>query len=216
MTERKVFLDATDFEKGLAALDTELGKDVFIAAFAPIKVIAAGGYFAITYLHNRSATTDLDYLSDPEWASDNDIKQPFNKAIVKVGRALDYNEEWVNEDLALFVTSETRKQLFKRAEEQHIVLFQGTNLIVLAAPIEWVLERKMRRIHTGDRGRKAELDMSDALTLLKQMKDKNGSPLDREYIRTLNANSFDVLPDEGTMRRVAVAFREKYREEVFT
>ncbi|PGH16865.1 hypothetical protein AJ79_01509 [Helicocarpus griseus UAMH5409] len=215
MTEKKVFLEAEDFQKGLAALDAELGKNAFIVAFAPIKIIAAGGYFAVTYLKNRTATTDLDYLADPEWAADEDIRNPIKEAIFEVSTALNYNDEWINEDVALFVTGKTRQQLFKKAEEQNIVLFKGDNLVILAAPVEWVLERKLRRIHAGYRGRKAELDMSDALALLKYMKESNRGPLDREYIRTLNSNSFDIVPTNETMEQVAAAFRRKYQEDIF-
>ncbi|KKZ64148.1 hypothetical protein EMCG_01496 [[Emmonsia] crescens] len=215
MIEKKVFLEAEDFQKGLAALDTELGKNAFIVAFAPIKIIAAGGYFAITYLKNRTATTDLDYLADPQWAADEEIKKPIKEAIFEVSTTLNYNEEWINEDMALFVAGRTRKQLFEKAEQQDIVLFKGENLIVLAAPIEWVLERKIRRIHAGDRGRKAELDMSDALALLKYMRDRKGDLLDREHIRTLNSNSFDIIPTEETMEQVAAAFWRKYHGNIF-
>ncbi|EEQ92452.1 hypothetical protein RJZ56_002966 [Blastomyces dermatitidis] len=215
MTEKKVFLDAADFQKGLSALDTELGKNAFIVAFAPIKIIAAGGYFAITYLKNRTATTDLDYIADPQWAADEEIKKPIQEAIFEVSTALNYNEEWINEDMALFVAGRTRQQLFEQAERQNIVLFKGENLTVLAAPVEWVLERKIRRIHTGDRGRKAELDMSDALALLKYMKDRKGELLDKEHIRTLNSNSFDIIPTRETMEQVAAAFWRKYRGNIF-
>ncbi|OJD12208.1 hypothetical protein ACJ73_09393 [Blastomyces percursus] len=215
MTEKKVFLNAEDFQKGLRALDTELGKNAFIVAFAPIKIIAAGGYFAITYLKNRTATTDLDYIADPQWAADEEIKKPIKEAIFEVSTALNYNEEWINEDMALFVAGRTRQHLFEKAERQNIVLFKGENLTVLAAPIEWVLERKIRRIHTGDRGRKAELDMSDALALLKYMKDMKGELLDKEHIRTLNSNSFDIIPTRETMEQVAAAFWRKYRGNIF-
>ncbi|TGO25167.1 hypothetical protein BPAE_0086g00320 [Botrytis paeoniae] len=45
-------------------------------------------------------------------------------------------------------------------------------------------------------------DMSDAVAMLKYLKDAKG-PLDREYIRTLDMNGFDVVPDDHTMNSVA-------------
>ncbi len=78
------------------------------------------------------------------------------------------------------------------------------------------MERKLRRITAVDRGRKSELDLEDALAMLKHLKDRNnGLLLDRESIRGLNVNSFDVVPDSVTMDLVAAAYRAKYDEEIF-
>ncbi|EFQ98612.1 hypothetical protein MGYG_01636 [Nannizzia gypsea CBS 118893] len=200
---------------GLRALDEEIGKNEMVIAFAPIRLIAAGGFLAVMMLHNRTATGDLDYLMEPEWSSDVDIQKPFHDAIVKVSRDLDYNIEWANEDIGLFVTKDTRNYLFSKAEEQNIVLFKGNYLVVLAAPIEWALERKIRRIYAADRGRKTEFDMSDCLAMLGYLREQQNGPLNREHIRTLNVNNFDVLPDNMTMEIIAIAYREKFGEEIF-
>lgn len=87
---------------------------------------------------------------------------------------------------------------------------EKTEKFYLAAPLEWALERKLRRIHAADRGRKAEYDMVDAIALLKELRVRNKGPLDEESIRTMNMNGFDVLPDHETMRRVAREYRHKY------
>ncbi|KAK2811279.1 hypothetical protein FQN49_008471 [Arthroderma sp. PD_2] len=213
--EGKTFLAKGDFEKALKALDEEMGKSEMVVAFAPIRLIAAGGFLAVMLLQNRDATGDLDYLIDPEWASDVDIQKPLKDAIGKVSRDLDYNIEWANEDLGLFVTKDARHYLFSKAEEQNIVLFKGEYLIVLAAPIEWALERKIRRIYAADRGRKTEFDLSDCLAMLRYLRERQNAPLDREYIRTLNVNNFDILPDDRTMAVIAAAYREKFDEEIF-
>lgn len=187
-----------------------------VVAFAPIKLIVAGGFLAVNYLANRRATQDMDYLLDPEWAADDDIKTPLKDAIVQVARKLNFDNEWANEDLSLFVTKDARRRLFEQSEKQNIVLFRGKNLIVLAAPLEWALERKLRRIHSADRGRKAELDLSDALAFLRLLKARHGVLLDKEKIRTLNMNKFDVLPDRSTMEIVEKHYRMKYGEDIFT
>ncbi|EFE38595.1 hypothetical protein TRV_06729 [Trichophyton verrucosum HKI 0517] len=213
--EKKSYLDKRDFEQGLKALDEEMGKNEMIAAFAPIRMIAAGGFLAVMYLQSRNSTGDLDYLLEPEWAKDPDIQRPLKEAIFKIGERLFFDTEWANEDVALFVTSSTREELFRKAEEQNIVLFKGENLVLLAAPMEWAVERKIRRIYAVDRSRKAEFDMNDCLAMLKCLRERQDGPLDREYIRTLNVNSFDVLPDHQVMELIATAYRDKYHEEIF-
>ncbi|OJK02582.1 hypothetical protein ASPACDRAFT_39889 [Aspergillus aculeatus ATCC 16872] len=139
--------------QGLTALDREMGSDEFIVAFAPIRLIAAGGFLAVTYLRSRESTGDIDYLIDPEFAGDQHIQ-----------------------DMVNFVTKKAWQTLVEEAEKQNIVLFSGENIEILAAPLEWVLERKLRRIHAADRGRKAEYDMEDALALLKPAEATQQSP----------------------------------------
>ncbi|KAF3896572.1 mRNA capping enzyme family protein [Trichophyton interdigitale] len=213
--EKKSYLDKRDFEQGLKALDEEMGKNEMIAAFAPIRMITAGGFLAVMYLQSRNSTGDLDYLLEPEWAKDPDIQRPLKEAIFRTGERLFFDTEWANEDVALFVTSSTREELFRKAEEQNIVLFKGENLVLLAAPMEWAVERKIRRIYAVDRGRKAEFDMNDCLAMLKCLRERQDGLLDREYIRTLNVNSFDVLPDHEVMELIATTYRDKYHEEIF-
>jgi hypothetical protein len=192
-----------------------MGKDPYIAALAPIRIIAAGGFVAVSYLKSRESTADIDYLLDPEWAQDHDIKIPLREAMAKVAEQLQFSEDWINEDLSLFVTSSAREYLFRTAEEQNIVLWEGANLRIMAAPLEWVLERKLRRIHTGTRGQKAEYDMQDCIALLKCLRDRNGGPLDKNYIATLNVNSFDVVPDSATIEHVSAEYKKKFNEEIF-
>ncbi|KAL1855014.1 hypothetical protein Plec18170_004427 [Paecilomyces lecythidis] len=192
-----------------------MGLDDFIVAFAPIRMIAAGGFLAVSYLKNRESTGDLDYLIEPEFADDREIKTPLQRAIYSVASQLHYNEDWANQESDIFVTKEARNFLFEQAEKQGITLFKGENLKVLAAPLEWALERKLRRIYAANRDRKAEYDMTDALALLKALRVRNNGPLDEESIRTMNVNGFDVLPDHETMQRVAREYRHKYNEDIF-
>ncbi|EEP76764.1 conserved hypothetical protein [Uncinocarpus reesii 1704] len=133
----------------------------------------------------------------------------------KVAQILHWNKNWINEDMALFVTRSSRVHLFRKAEEQNIVLWQGVNLCVLAAPMEWALERKLRRIHHTDRGRKTSHDMHDAIAMLKHLRDKNGGPLDKNYIAGMNLNTFDVLPDDTTMSRVEAEYQQTFNEKIF-
>lgn len=203
------------YNQGLEALDAEMGKDQWLIAFAPITLLSAGGFLAVNFLRNRKSTGDLDYLLEPQWAHDNDIKGPLHTAMVKAARQAGLTEDWANEEMAFFVPDGSRKRLFEEAEKQNIVLWEGTNLRVLAVPLEWALERKLRRIYHQMQHIKRETDMDDALALLKHLRLQNRRPLDRERIRTLSICSKERPPDDATMREIAAAYREKYKEHVF-
>ncbi|KAL4741030.1 hypothetical protein BDW67DRAFT_151027 [Aspergillus spinulosporus] len=215
MPELEQPLDADALQEALQALDEELGKFDFIVAFAPIKLITAGGFLAVNYLKNRETTKDLNYLLDPEWATDEDIKGPLEQAILRVSKRLQISEQWANEDMALYVTKETRIHLFRKALKQNITLFRGDHIVILAAPIKWALKRKIRWMFAPGRDRKVEVDMSDLLAMLKCMRDRKGGPLNREHLRTQSLNSFDVVPDSPGMEQIAAAYREKYKDEIF-
>ncbi|KAL4872746.1 hypothetical protein BDV12DRAFT_161447 [Aspergillus spectabilis] len=215
MSELEQSLDANAFKRALQTLDEELGKFDFIVAFAPIKLITAGGFLAVNYLKNRDTTKDLNYLLDPEWATDEDIKKPLEQAISRVSESLQISKQWANEDMALYVTKETRIHLFRKALKQDIILFKGDNLVILAAPIKWALKRKIRWMFAPGRDRKVEVDMSDLLAMLKWIRDQKGGPLNREHLRTQSVNSFDVVPDAAGMEQIAAAYREKYKDEIF-
>lgn len=183
-------------------MDAKLAEYPFIVAFAPINLMAVGGFLAVTYLRNRASTEDIDYILDPEWANDEAIKKPICDTISEVAHMHKYSPSWVNADVGLFVSKRAKQVLMENAIKQDIVLWAGENIRILAAPVEWALETKLRRIYNGIRGHKAETDMSDVLAILKWLRDKKGGKLDMEYYRTLNTNGFDVVPDIETMRRV--------------
>lgn len=192
-----------------------MGQNAWLFAFAPIRLITAGGFVAVSYLKSRDSTGDLDYLVDPEFAGDKDIESALQSVVLSVAEQLSYNDEWINSDMAIFVTKKTRQALFEQAIKQGITLFKGENLEVLAAPVEWALERKLRRIHAANRDRKAEIDIADAIAFLRLLRERNNGPLDLEMVWKMNMNGFDLIPDYKTMQQVADAYRHKYREEIF-
>lgn len=216
MASVKEYLTSNDFQAALPSLDAEMSRDPLLVAFAPIKVIAAGGFLSVMYLNARDSTGDLDFIIDPQWLEDEEILSALQRCIQHVAERMQFHEDWMNGDMTLFTTKDTQKHLFREAEKQNIILWSSDNLLLLAAPIEWALERKLRRIFVGSRGRKAETDMQDAVGMLKYLRDKKRATLDREYIRTLNANSFDVIPGSATMEKVAQAYREKHGEDIFS
>jgi hypothetical protein len=123
-------------KQGLAALDVEMSQGPWIIAFAPIRVITAGGFLAVSYLKNGESTGDIDNLIDPEFAGDEIIKKSLREAISRVSKRLDYRPDWINDDMAVFVTSAARQTLFTGAQKQGITLFKGESLKILAAPLE--------------------------------------------------------------------------------
>lgn len=192
-----------------------MGKDDWLIAFAPITLISTGGFLATNYFHNRDSTSDLDYLLEPQWASDNDVKRPLQNAMIRTANQLGFTEDWVNDDMAFFIPEQSREDLFEMASEQNIVLWEGTNLRVLAVPLEYALERKLRRIHNSRRHVKRGSDIVDVVAILKHLRTQNESPLSREHIRTLNICSFEMPPDNTTMNEIAAAYREQHGEEAF-
>ncbi|RMJ24661.1 hypothetical protein PHISP_04466 [Aspergillus sp. HF37] len=208
------YLDAVDFYRGLESLDDQLGENPFIAAFAPVTLMASGGFFAMTHFQTRKTTEDLDYIL-PEWAHDEEIKTPIRNAIGEVAEKHKYMADWANDNMALFVTRKAKKLLMENAIKQDIVLWSGENIRILAAPVEWALETKLRRLHAKPRGRKAQSDMSDVLILLKSLGNEKGGKLDMEYYRTLNVNGFDIVPSVETMKRVAAVYKTQYNDDIF-
>lgn len=62
-------------------------------------------------------------------------------------------------------------------------------------------------------GPQAETGISDAVAVLKQLREKNGGLLDAETIRTMNMNGFEVVPDYRTMQLVGDEYRRTH--EIF-
>ncbi|KAJ9491701.1 hypothetical protein VN97_g1514 [Penicillium thymicola] len=145
------------------------------------------------------------------------IESALRSVVFSVAEQLSYSDGWINDDMAIFVTKKTRQALFEQGIgiKQGITFFKGENLEVLADPIEWALERKLRRIHAANRGRKVEIDIADAIAFLKLLEERNNGPLDLEMIRKMNMNGFGLIPDHKTMQQVAGAYRHKYKEEIF-
>ncbi|TVY14152.1 hypothetical protein LARI1_G007779 [Lachnellula arida] len=215
MPSNKKFLKAEDFEKALKRLNKEMSKDNFLAAFAPINIVTIGGFLAVTYFKNRNATGDLDYIIDPQWAQDDEIKVPLKVAINSVAKKENFEGDWMNDSLQIWASAEASKTIFEQAYKQGILLFDSESLKVWAAPFEWALERKVRRVAYSDRGDK-KVDMEDALALFKHFRKANGRPLDMEYFRKLNMNGFDMVPETHHMEMVAANYRYMYKEDLFS
>ena len=107
-----------------------MGKSDFLVAFAPINVVTVGGFLAVTYFKNREATGDLDYMIDPQWAQDEEIKSPLKGAIRSVAKKERFELDWMNDGLEIWATPAASETIFTRAYEQNILLFDGQLLRV--------------------------------------------------------------------------------------
>jgi hypothetical protein len=52
----------------LGRLDEEVSKSKNLRKAAPVKIVAVGGYVAVSYLRNRTSTEDINYKSRPQLA----------------------------------------------------------------------------------------------------------------------------------------------------
>jgi hypothetical protein len=192
-----------------------MGKNLMIYAFSPITMVSPGGFLAVTYFENRASTEDIDIIIDPEHANDKDIAGAIYQVVADVGAKLGFGEGWISDHVALFLKAESRQSIFDEAERQNIVLWKGENLRILAAPFEWCLETKLRRLSTKPNHPKALTDVSDVLEILSRMMDHKQEPLRREVVQALNRNGFDAPINDQALDRVAAAYRERYAQEVF-
>ncbi|EFE37768.1 hypothetical protein TRV_07567 [Trichophyton verrucosum HKI 0517] len=208
-------LTIEEMQKGLVELDRAMGENEMIYAFSPITVISPGGFLAVSYLKSRETTEDIDIIIDPQWTGDKDIIPALRELFSSVGKKLGLNRKWLNDDVSLFLTQKAREQIFNAAGNQNIILYEGPNLRVLGAPLEWGLESKLRRINSKPDHPKVPTDIQDILIILKLLIERNNGPLNRRQVRERNTNGFDILPSEETLDLVANAYQNKYGEYPF-
>jgi hypothetical protein len=163
---------------------------------APIRFMLSGGTLAVKYFRIRKSTKDVDCLTDPNVDADGDYRHEIHLAAKRVAEALHLENDWFNDELRGFIRAEKRMDLFLRAVEQGIVVFQGANLVMYAAWMDWQLERKLRRIAGGTNKRGEMKDISDAIALVNALKG-DGPPLTRQYLEGLNFNGFEVSMSRG-------------------
>ncbi|ELR02398.1 hypothetical protein VC83_02547 [Pseudogymnoascus destructans] len=207
-------LSAQNFRQGLELLDVEFEKSELLSALAPVRIMSTGGFLAIAYFKNRESTVDLDYCLDPELFDNEDVKEDIRIAAEAVARQLAFPSSWFNDEMTIFASRSIRPKLFQDSLDQGVVIWQGNRLIVYAVEFEFALERKIRRLSYASTGRSS--DISDAVAILHFLVGQNGDrPLDRDHIRQLNRNGFDVLLDEGTLDVVEHIYWQTYNKSVF-
>jgi hypothetical protein len=77
---------------------------------------------AVSYLRNRNATEDIDYIIDPNIENQGKIREKLQKAMLAVAKKRDMDGEWINTRMEIFAVRETKTQLFRDSVEQQMVL----------------------------------------------------------------------------------------------
>ncbi|RWA07872.1 hypothetical protein EKO27_g7235 [Xylaria grammica] len=196
MPRKERDLNGEDIDYALSALDGEFAKSTLLMSLAPIRFVTSGGTLAVKYFRVRETTKDVDCLTDPNIDAAEDYRKEIISAIKRTAKALDLADNWFNDELKGFIRSEKRMDLFLEAVEQDVVIFQGANLVVYAARMDWQLERKLRRIAAGTNKRREARDISDAVALVKHVRG-GGPPLTEEYLESLNFNGWEVSMSLG-------------------
>lgn len=173
---------------------------------APIKMISAGGFVAVSCFGNRDATEDVDYILDPHIGNLQKAEEKLGAAIKDVTNQLGLADKWINDSMWVYSIGEPRKRLFKESIEQDQKLFSGRNLVIYAAKWQWALNRKLIRL-SGDNPR--ERDLSDAVERIKRIIDASGRPLSRDLIKSWPTNSVDVIRD-SVLDELATHFVAKF------
>ncbi|KAI1438358.1 hypothetical protein GGR50DRAFT_425119 [Xylaria sp. CBS 124048] len=192
-------LTGEDIDRALTALDEEFGKSELLMSLAPIRFMVSGGMLAVQYFRLRTITEDVDCLTDPNVDTADIYRDEIALAVVRVAEQLGLERSWFNDELKIFIQMDKRLDLFLQSIDQDIVIFQGSNLVVYAAAMEWQLERKLRRIATGTNKREQAKDISDAVALVRHLKG-NGPPLSRKYVEGLNYNGWELSMSRGIDR----------------
>ena len=124
--------------------------------------MCSGGCLAVTFFHVRSATKDVDCLIDPNIDVAEEYRQDLLSLVRDVAKARDLEDDWLNDELKLFIVRPKRLDLFLKSVQQNIVIYGGENIVIYAVSLEWALESKIRRVATGGVRRK---DVSDAVAI---------------------------------------------------
>ncbi|KAJ4161596.1 uncharacterized protein LMH87_007627 [Akanthomyces muscarius] len=192
---------AKDFDQALRALDVEIGKSKNMSKIAPIQLLSAGGFVAVTLFHNRLSTQYIDYIMNPDTPNVNKIKEKLQIAIEAVTRQRSLSTDWINSQMEIFAIGPKKQRLFRDSVTQNVVLWRGANLVIYAAKWEWTLARKFKRIGSERRA----IDISDAVEILSRMVQENGGPLALETVKSWDTIVYTPL-DMAAIKSVADAY----------
>ncbi|EJP69918.1 hypothetical protein CRV24_008873 [Beauveria bassiana] len=209
-------LTSEEMRQGLDALDEEIGKSELLMSVAPIRLITVGGSLAVLLCGNRTSSTDIDCILDPQVAEDSDYAEEWSKVVATAADAVHLEDDWLNDQLGIFVRRDKRKMLFLESVQQDIAIYEGKNVVIYAGRLDWALERKIRRVaYATERRQVKNVDTTDAAAIIKLMVSRVDypTPLSFEFIRGLNYNGFDVAPTDEAIREVARYYKETYGDD---
>lgn len=184
-----------------------------LMSVASIRLLSVGECLAVRLCFNRTASYDIDCMLDPNVAAVQDYLQEFEQGVLATATEGGLSDDWLNQQVELFIARSRRLALFLQSVEQDMPVFQGENLVIYAGKLEWALERKIRRVaHARDRRGTKDVDVPDATALLRLMRSRGGPLMTFEHVRGLNFNGFDVPPTHDAIREVADFYVKTYGE----
>jgi hypothetical protein len=191
----------------LSLLDSAIEASELLVGIAPIRFVTIGGMLAVSLFQNRKTTKDIDFLLDPNVDAVEEYRQEVFRVIRIVAERRGLNEDWMNDELRIFVRRPNRLTLFLQSVEQNLVVYRGRRIIVYAGRLDFALERKLRRINERDQNRPRDLDLSDAVALLHSLKG-DGHPLSWNFVQKLDENAIGMQVGEAGIKAVSQKYIE--------
>ena len=174
-----------------------------------------------SYLHNRTASQDLDYFISPTRYGDcyDAIRRELKRIIAWVANQLSYDIEWCNDQVRLFTNLLNQPEdLFNRSVQQGILLYGDHNLVIHAVLWEWVLVRKLKRLQMEGQPQR-EQDWSDCLAVTKILCDREtitkGTRLSQQILTEFDHTQREPPVYEPTITALRSIFSRKYRFDPF-
>ncbi|KAK4133466.1 hypothetical protein BT67DRAFT_423532 [Trichocladium antarcticum] len=214
MSVLKDHFNRVEMETALHWLDQSVGQSELLADMIPIHMVSYGGFLSVCLFGNRISTKDIDVLLPPNVRNSRAHRDELTRLVQRVARELGYMQDWINDDLRLFVPLEQRQRLLEDSIEQGTVAFEGHNLVIWAGVWEFGLESKLHQIYSNQ-GRsslaltKLRNDVSDAVDLVHRMRGNSVHPLDKSWVKGLRRFGPNP-PFEEAIDKVAQAYITRY------
>ena len=171
---------------------------------------------SLKIFRNRETTKDIDFVLAPGQPNREKVLEKMQEAIIRVADKHNLVQDWMNNNAEGIVLSRVRNTVFANSIDQDYVLFKGNNLIVYAAPMDFMLARKLSIIA---RGNPRSYDLSDAAYAQNYLNRQRGELLTRDEIRAYctGRDKFceAVITDEA-VKQLDDAYKEIFNEEGLT
>ena len=89
-----------------------MGQSELIAAIAPLRLVAIGGFLAVYLFRNRDGSVDIDCLVDPKVTAVEEYKAEDRNAIRDVAYENDLPPDCLNDKMVIFIARNGRKRFF--------------------------------------------------------------------------------------------------------
>jgi hypothetical protein len=191
-------------------LDEAIGTSDLLMSVAPLRFITYGGLLAVAVFGNRQSTNDIDVLLEPNVYEADEYRYELEELVQGTAAQANYKPDWFNDELKLFIGRDKRQQLFFDSFDQHIIAFQGSNMVIYAGSLDFGLERKLRRLEERRGELRGTKDASDSVAIVHQMNTGSAHPLSMEYVRNLDRNGFRIPVGQRAIEAVSQEYIRMY------